>query len=65
MTELLQKFRKIVFRQQVCHNQYWLHTDYKSESIKIIKKKEAYDEEFKISAASVVLYQNSKILSKS
>ena len=34
MTELLQKFWKIVFRQQVCHNQYWLHTNYKSESIK-------------------------------
>ena len=39
MTELLQKFWKVVFRQQVCHNQYWLHTDYKSESIKIKNKR--------------------------
>ena len=38
MTELFEKFWKVVvFRRQVCHNQYWLHTDYKPESIK--KKK--------------------------
>ena len=36
--ELFEKFWKIVvFRRQVYHNQYWLHTDYKPESIK--KKK--------------------------
>ena len=35
MIELFEKFWKvIVFRRQVCHNQYWLHTDYKPESIK-------------------------------
>ena len=42
MIELFEKFWKIVvFRRQVCHNQYWLHTDYKPESIikKINKKK--------------------------
>ena len=34
MIELFEKFWKIVvFRRQVCHNQYWLHTDYKPESI--------------------------------
>ena len=39
MTELFEKFWKvIVFRRQVCHNQYWLHTDYKPESIKKNKK---------------------------
>ena len=36
MIELFEKFWKVVvFRRQVCHNQYWLHTDYKPESIKI------------------------------
>ena len=35
MIELFEKFWKVVvFRRQVCHNQYWLHTDYKPESIK-------------------------------
>ena len=39
MIELFEKFwRIVVFRRQVCHNQYWLHTDYKPESIKKIKK---------------------------
>ena len=39
MIELFEKFWKIVvFRRQVCHNQYWLHTDYKPESIKKNKK---------------------------
>ena len=104
MTELFEKFWKVVvFRRQVCHNQYWLHTDYKPESIKIKKTIQSidlqidsiekniirknyfqltkqilnqkdtavfytdktYDEKSKISTASVVLYQNFKILSKS
>ena len=35
MIELFEKFWKVVvFRRQVCHNQYWLHTDYKPESNK-------------------------------
>ena len=32
----------VVFRQRVCLSQLWLHTDYKSESIKKKKKNNSY-----------------------